>query len=309
MAVGVFQHDDRIVHERTDRQSQAPQGHGVDRVARGKEPHQRTEDCQRNRHHGDDRHSHVAQEDQDHHRHEQGPDRAFVDQALNRLPHVDRLIHHQVKLHVLAFRLQDRHHPRNLILHAIDHRQRAGALLAIDGDVHLPPAVDPHESRLNGAGVLGIADVGEIHPVARVGPNRNLIQLVHRADHGVGVKLKFVAAELRHAWRDHEVLSAQGIDDIQRRETAGLQFLGVHIHQNRAIFAAKHRRRDDALHAAKHVANLDPGQVLQRRLVQARIVRTTDRQGAQRDRGGRVERHDHRRQRIRRERGQSAQGQ
>ena len=48
---------------------------------------------------------------------------------------------------------------RQRLLEGVDHGQRAGARLAEDGDVDLPPAVDAHDVGLDEAGVLRLGDV------------------------------------------------------------------------------------------------------------------------------------------------------
>ena len=54
----------------------------------------------RNRQHGDQRHPPFAQEEQDHQRAEDGPQDAFLDQALDRVADVDRLVHDDLQVDV-----------------------------------------------------------------------------------------------------------------------------------------------------------------------------------------------------------------
>ena len=70
-------------------------------LPRGQQGRDRGQHRQRDRQRGDHRRAEVAQEDQDHAGRQQGPEDALLDQALDRLPDVDRLVHDHVQLDAL----------------------------------------------------------------------------------------------------------------------------------------------------------------------------------------------------------------
>ena len=100
MAVRVLQANDRAVHQRADRQGQPGQRHHVDRLPQRVQAGDGPEHGDRNGHHGDQRHPPFAEEDENHQRAEDGPEHAFLRQALDRLADVDRLIHHHLQIDV-----------------------------------------------------------------------------------------------------------------------------------------------------------------------------------------------------------------
>ena len=85
-----------------------------------------------------------------------------------------------------------------------------------------------------------------------------------------------------------------------------LQGCGLEIDQDGAILAADHHRSDAALHLAQHVANIDAGVVFEVSFIQMRIG---DREHAQGDGAGGVERQHDRGQGVRGKSGQRTQGQ
>ena len=145
--VGVLQADDRAVDQRADRQRQAGQRHDVDRVARGVQADEGRQDRDRDRQHGDRRHPPLAQEQQDHQRAEHRAEHPLLDQALDRLADVDRLVHDDLQVDPGAG--QPRLHRLERPLERVDHLERAGAELAEDGDVDLALAVDAHDVGLD----------------------------------------------------------------------------------------------------------------------------------------------------------------
>ena len=76
-AMRVLDRDRRIVDQNADRQRQAAERHGVDRVAEEVEHDQRGQDRQRDRDHHDQRRSPRSEKQQDHQRGQAGGDGAF----------------------------------------------------------------------------------------------------------------------------------------------------------------------------------------------------------------------------------------
>src|SRR5205823_14321160 len=83
-----------------------------------------------------------------------------------------------------------------LFAQGVDDLERAGAELAVDRDVDLAPAVDPHDVGLDEARVPGRRHVAEIGDVADLGPQRDAPHLAHQVVHRVRVEREVGVAEL-----------------------------------------------------------------------------------------------------------------
>src|SRR4029453_3087627 len=100
------------------------------------------------------------------------------------------------------------------------------------------------------------------------------------------------------AGRHHQVAVLQRLDHVQRGQVAGYQAVGIEVDEYGPVLAADDDRRDRAGHDAEGIAYVDAADVLDVGLVERRV---TDREDAERQRAGRVERHYDRRQRVRRQ--------
>ena len=81
-----------FVDQNTDRERQAAERHGVERVAKEVEHNERGQDRERYGDHDHDRRSPGAEEQQDHHRRQRGRDRALADHAGDRRFDEHRLV-------------------------------------------------------------------------------------------------------------------------------------------------------------------------------------------------------------------------
>ena len=98
-AMGVLDRHRGIVDQDADRQRQAAQRHGVERLAEEIQHDQRGQDRQRDRDHDHQGRAPRAEEQQDHQRGEAGRDRALAQHAGDRLLDEHRLIEQLVDLH------------------------------------------------------------------------------------------------------------------------------------------------------------------------------------------------------------------
>ena len=190
--MGVFQAHDGVIHQRTDGQGHAAQRHGVDGVAGDVQADDRPQDGQRNGRAGDQRHAPIAQENQNHDRHQNGADDAFLNQTVNCLAHENRLIHHEIQLGAgRAVFL----HEGDVLSDAIGNVEGTGTLLAIDGHVDLVMAFPVRrlagyaDTRgLDSRGILNVADVAQEDVVARFHANGQIHQFIDLVGHHVGVE-------------------------------------------------------------------------------------------------------------------------
>ena len=89
------------------------------------------------------------------------------------LADVDRLVHDEIELDVVPSDLQDRFHVRDVASTPSTTASAAGPLLAVDGHVDLPLAVDAHAARSGSRGVSSAWPMSrEIDAVAGIGADR-----------------------------------------------------------------------------------------------------------------------------------------
>ena len=183
--MGILQGNDRRIDQRSDGQGKAGEGHHVDRLAAVIKAHDRAHDRNRHGQHGDDRHPPLAQEDEDHQGTEDGPQHALLRQALDRMPHVDRLVHDHLQIDIGA--AQAALDVGQGLLEGLDHGQRAGARLAEDGDIDLPPPVHADDVGLDETGVLRLGHVFEEDDVAVLGVQGNIAHPLDQFVHGIRI--------------------------------------------------------------------------------------------------------------------------
>ena len=166
VGVDVLDGHGRLVHQDADGQGQSAQGHQVDRLPA--EPqghhgrHQRQGDVQQD----DQRAPPVAQEQQDHQPHQQGPQHPLADHAPDRSRHVGRLVELVTDVDV---RRQDGLHVGQGRLDRVDHAQGRGVGPLGHEDVHAAAAVDQGIAGRDVGAVLDISHVAEIDRRSRTG--------------------------------------------------------------------------------------------------------------------------------------------
>ena len=135
--------------------------------------------------------------------------------------------------------------------------------------------------------------------------DRRLVEQIDRVGQRVGENLEIPLADLDVTRRDENVFPQQGLLHVHQREAVTLQLLAVDISQNAAQLASVNGRRNHALNRLQLVAQLEVGDVVQLLLVHFRV---RDHHQTERQRGRGVERHQHRRNRARRQIEQVAHG-
>src|SRR6185437_9774151 len=175
----------------------------------------------RNGQHGNHRHAPLAQKQQDDQRAQDGSKDAFLLQAGDRVFDIDRLIHHHLEMNVGP--AQPALHAGALVLDALDHAQGAGAGLTIDGNVHLAPAIDAHDVRLNQAGVLRNGDIAQKDRSIVLDLDGNVAHALGQVEHRVGVEGVIEVAKLGVAGGQEDVELVERVHDIHRRQVASLK--------------------------------------------------------------------------------------
>ncbi len=150
------------------------------------------------------------------------------------------------------------------VLDALNDGERGGRADLQDRRQHRALAVDVHNALLRRAAVTHVADITDEDGGAVDGLDRNVVEILDRADGVVQLDRVLLAAELDVADRDDEVLCGDGVGHVLRREAFRLQRLRIEVDLHLSDFAAVGIRNGGAGHGAergaheilRHVENL-----------------------------------------------------
>src|SRR5712664_1389981 len=254
MALDVLDGDGGVVHQDAHREGEAAQGHDVDRLAEHAERDHRAEDRERDGHRDDDGAAPAPQEDQDHHRGEAGRDHRLADHPAHRGLHEDRLVGEQLDL---QRRGQGRDHPGQEVadpLHHVDGGRGAGLE---DGDQGAAAPVLADDVRLGGEAVAHVGHVPDIDGRVADHLDREIVQLRDCPRARVRRDVVLELPDLGGAGRQHDVLLAEGVDDVDRGQALRLEQPRVQVDHHLALLAAV-RIRD---RRARHRHQLGPQEV------------------------------------------------
>src|SRR5712664_1167338 len=254
MALDVLDGDGGVVHQDPHREGEAAQGHDIDRLAEHAERDHRAEDRERDGYRDDDGAAPAPQEDQDHHRGEAGRDHRLADHPAHRGLHEDRLVGEQLDL---QRRGQGRDHPGQEVadpLHHVDGGRGAGLE---DGDQGAAAPVLADDVRLGGEAVAHVGHVPDIDGRVADHLDREIVQLRDGPRARVRRDVVLELPDLGGAGRQHDVLLAEGVDDVDRGQALRLEQPRVQVDHHLALLAAV-RIRDGR---ARHRHELSPQEV------------------------------------------------
>ncbi len=304
--VRVLEADDRAIDHRADRQCHPRQRHHVDRLPREVQATAARHDRNRQRHDRDRRHPQLAQKEQDHQRAQNRPQHPFLHQRLDRLPHVDRLVHDRLqgdsRFRQLFFE------PLQRVFQGLHHLERAGPELPVNRNINFPPAVDAHDVRLNVIRIPGGRDVFQIHSPAVFIAERNIPHVPDGLIHRIGIEHVVEVADLGIAAGQKHVGGIECVHDVQRRKPPRLNLLPVEVGHHRPDLAAVDHRRNRSRNSHDHITNFVTAHVIKHRFIVGRVL-AVDRHDAHRGHRSRVERQNDRRQSARRQVGNHPKGQ
>jgi hypothetical protein len=174
---------------------------------------------------------------EDHERRQPRTEGAFALKAGYRLADVDGLIHDHVHLELLAV--------AHLLLDvgdggldAVHHLDGVRAGLPVNRDIDCALAVDVHRVGLDRESVFGLADIPHQHRPAVLVLDGDVVEIRHLGDHGVGLDLVVVIADLGGPGGDEHILPTDGLDHVHRREIMGVELVFIGIDQDAAQFPA-----------------------------------------------------------------------
>ena len=180
----------------------------------------------------------------------------------------------------------------------VDDLDRVGTRLAVDWNVDLSTPVDPHDVRLDLGGILDTRHVAHEDGPPIVDRDGYIVQLAHLLRHRVCEDLVVGLADLDVPCGDKDRLLVESTDDVHRRHPARIEPLTINLRDNPPELAAVNGRRDYPGNRLQPIPQLVVRDVVQL-LLAHRVGGHADE--TERHRGRRVEGHDHRRDRPRRQ--------
>ncbi len=248
VSVDVFQHDDRVVDDEADGQHHGQQGQGVDREAEGVHQRKGADQRHRNRHQRNQRGPRAAQEQEDDDNDQQ--DRladGLVDGLDGRRDEHRGVVGH---FHFHAFR-QCFGDLRQQLLEPCGDVQWIRRGLLDDAERHGGAAVVARAEPVVVGAELDARDVAETHQIAVGIPENDVFEFLRRAQIGLGQHGELALRTLDASGRHFDVLAAQGILHIARRELESGQTIRIEPHAHGVLAAVNLRLRDaaDRLHA------------------------------------------------------------
>src|SRR4029077_10107599 len=235
----------------TDRQGEAAERHGVERVAEEVEHDQRGQDRQRNGDHDHDGRTPGAEEQQDHQRGERGGDGALANHARHRRFDEYRLIEQLTDLEPGrrrgASNLQ--HGP-----HSVDDIEGRSVAVLDDAEQDGTLAILADDVLLHRRTVANLADVLDEDSRAVGELDGNIVELVDRARRGIGAHGVLRVGDLHLARRQRQVLRIDRIHHIKRGQPACEQLVRVNIDHDLAVFSAGGCGKSNAWHRRQLLA-------------------------------------------------------
>jgi hypothetical protein len=238
VAEDVLQHDDRVVDDEADGQHQRQQGQRVDGEARRRHQGEGADQAHGDRHQRNDGRAQRAQEHEHHQRHQpHGLGNRRVD-GLHRAVDEDRVVvgdaHGQARRQVLL-------HRRQHLAHAGGNIERVGGGIADHARRDRRRAVQAHALALAGSGLLDAGHVAQPHGEAVDHLQRHFGELALRVEVRARSDVEFALLAFDAAGRHFQVLAAQRVFHVLRRQPVGGQPVGVEPDAHRVLALAEDR--------------------------------------------------------------------
>ncbi|CAE6698544.1 hypothetical protein NSPZN2_10593 [Nitrospira defluvii] len=226
MALNVFELDDRVVYQPPDTQREPAHREHVEGLIGEIQHDERHENRERDGDGDDQRAGEISQEQENDRRREQRSVQRLLNEVLDRLPDVNRLIEGDPQLHAG----RDADHFRNRFAQRIDHFHRVGDRLLVDAEIHRPFAVRADDVGLNVRGVGQDTDIPHTHGIAaRVDLDDDVVDRFHGFELGVGEHVVVEVPGLDVARRQDQVGGLHRLDDVEDRQASRLEQCRVQI--------------------------------------------------------------------------------
>ena len=216
LGVDVLEHDDRIVHDETDREDDPQERERIDRETGGLHDCERAYDGHRDRHDRNQRCAPFAQEREHHEHHEHEGDEDGLRHLQQRAAHILGVVVRDVHLDIGRYFLADLFQPRPQRIDDLD-LIRTGLLFEIeacDGDIaHLQRAALVLRAQ------LCVADIAEAHDVAAAALDDEPIELLDRAQPRQRLHWQLNGFAFDPAGRQLDVFARERLAQIERRES------------------------------------------------------------------------------------------
>src|SRR5580704_1169716 len=219
----------RVVDQNTDRQRQPTERHDVDGLAQSAQHDDRSQDRKRDGNPNNHRAAPVAQKKQNHQASEASRNRSFLQHAVNRCTHEDRLIsqrlymqlRRQSRLNLGQQSLDPCNDAEGRGLTCFQYRNQYGAL-----------SIDPHDVSLRRKAISHVGHIADVNSCAAHRLNRQLIQFRHGCGTAVGIDGILKRSDFGGPRRKNQVLRANRVHHVQRRQTLGLQRVRIQVDLN-----------------------------------------------------------------------------
>ena len=278
MAVDVLQHDDGVVDHQADGEHQRQQRQRIDGEAEG--VHQREGADQRDGN-GDERDQRrpdgAEEEENDQDDENDGLADGVVD-VLDRLGDEHRLVVGDADFHPLRQRLPD---ARQDLLHLLRHVEGIGRRLLDDAQRDGGLAVEADHAPLIERAELGMTDIFKPHEIAVGLLDDQVIELIRRAQVGLGENGELALLALDAAGRHLDILAPERGLDVLRRQLVGGEALRIEPNAHGIFAFAEQTHLGNAGKRGELILDVALGIVgdLQRRMPVAEKCQMEDRLG------------------------------
>jgi hypothetical protein len=227
VAEDVLQHHDRVIDHQADGQHQRQQGQRIHRETEHEHDGEGADQRDRDGHQRNQRRPHVAQEEEDDQHHQQDRLADGGEHRLDRAFDEDRRVVGDPRLHALRQVPGD---ARQLRAQRPRQVERIGGGLLDDAQRHRAAAVEAHRAAFAGGADFDAADVADLHRVGAGrggGAHHHLLELFRLAEVGLGDHRELALDAFDAAGGDFDVLFAQRVLDVGRRQVVRRQPLAV----------------------------------------------------------------------------------
>ena len=240
VAVNILEHDDGVINHQADCEHDAQQCQHVDRETHHPDQEKCADQRHRNGHERNQRRPERPQEQENDQHHQR---QCFGHHAVHR---GDRLFdkHRGIEGHRdLHARRQRRAELGHFGLDRLRHRQRIRGGLLDDAQAHGRLAIDTQDVAFIGGAQFGAADIAQPHRVTLHVADDQLVELLRRAQIGFRQHGEFALAAFDAARGHFDVLPAQRVLDILRRQRISRQALAIEpdAHRVTPLPADNHR--------------------------------------------------------------------
>src|SRR5579862_3203757 len=230
----IFDFDGRVVDQNSYGQRQAAQGHDVDGLAQRAHDTYRNQDRKRDGNRDDHRTAPASQKQQNQRSGEARGDNRLADYATHGGAYKDGLVRDRLDFQFTGKRRRDR---GQRLAHLRDDIERGSLPDLHDGHQHAARSATQDHIGLRRKSIPNVGDVADVDGGVVDRLDREIVQLADTLRAAVHVHVIFELPDLGGPGGQDQILSADGIDHIRRRQSLGLQEIRPDIDHHLALFS------------------------------------------------------------------------